>query len=37
MTGLARARVEGKQLGRRTVEQSHAAKVKAALMLRSRG
>jgi hypothetical protein len=37
MTGLARARAEGKQLGRRTVEQSHGAKVKAALKLRSRG
>jgi DNA invertase Pin-like site-specific DNA recombinase len=37
MTGLARARAEGKQLGRRTVEQSHGAKVKAALNLRSRG
>jgi DNA invertase Pin-like site-specific DNA recombinase len=37
MTGLARARAEGKQLGRRTVEQSHGAKVKAALRLRSRG
>ena len=31
MTGVARARAEGKQLGRRTVEQSHARKVKAAL------
>jgi DNA invertase Pin-like site-specific DNA recombinase len=31
MTGLARARAEGKQLGRRTVEQSHGKKVKAAL------
>ena len=28
MAGLARARAEGKQLGRRTVEQSHARKVK---------
>jgi DNA invertase Pin-like site-specific DNA recombinase len=37
MTGFARARAEGKQLGRRTVEQSHGAKVKAALKLRSRG
>jgi DNA invertase Pin-like site-specific DNA recombinase len=37
MTGLARARAEGKQLGRRTVEQSHARKVKAALALRSKG
>ena len=37
MTGLARARAEGKQLGRRTVEQSHGAKVKAVLRLRSRG
>jgi DNA invertase Pin-like site-specific DNA recombinase len=37
MSGLARARAEGKQLGRRTVEQSHVAKVKAALKLRSRG
>jgi DNA invertase Pin-like site-specific DNA recombinase len=36
LTGLARARAEGKQLGRRTVEQSHAAKVKAALKMRSR-
>jgi DNA invertase Pin-like site-specific DNA recombinase len=36
MTGLARARSEGKQLGRRTVEQSNAAKMKA-LKLRSRG
>jgi DNA invertase Pin-like site-specific DNA recombinase len=37
MTGLARARAEGKQLGRRTVEQSHGAKVKTALKLRSCG
>jgi DNA invertase Pin-like site-specific DNA recombinase len=37
MTGLARARAEGKQLGRRTVEQSHGPKVKAALKLRARG
>ena len=37
MTGLARARSEGKQLGRRTVEQSYGTKVKAALKLRSRG
>jgi DNA invertase Pin-like site-specific DNA recombinase len=36
MAGLTRARAEGKQLGRRTVEQSHGAKVKAALKLRSR-
>jgi hypothetical protein len=31
MAGLARARGEGKQLGRRSVEQSHSKKVKAAL------
>jgi DNA invertase Pin-like site-specific DNA recombinase len=37
MAGLARARADGKQLGRRTVEQSHARKVKAALALRSKG
>jgi DNA invertase Pin-like site-specific DNA recombinase len=37
MAGLARARAEGKQLGRRSVEQSDGAKVKAALRLRSRG
>jgi DNA invertase Pin-like site-specific DNA recombinase len=37
MAGLARARAEGKQLGRRTVEQSHARKVKAALVMRSKG
>ena len=37
MTGLARARAEGKQLGRCKVEQSHGAKVKAALKLRSWG
>jgi DNA invertase Pin-like site-specific DNA recombinase len=37
MTGLARARAEGKQLGRRAVEQSHGAKVKAALKSRSKG
>jgi DNA invertase Pin-like site-specific DNA recombinase len=37
MAGLARARAEGKQLGRRSVEQSHAKKVKAALVLRSKG
>jgi DNA invertase Pin-like site-specific DNA recombinase len=37
MAGLARARAEGKQLSRRSVEQSHEAKVKAALKLRSRG
>ena len=35
MAGLARARAEGKQLGRRSVEQSHAEK--AALALRSKG
>ena len=34
MTGLARARAEGKQLGRRPVEQSKAKKVKQALALR---
>lgn len=37
MAGLARARAEGKQLGRRTVEQSHTRKAKAALALRSKG
>ncbi len=37
MTGLARARAEGKQLGRRTVEQSEAKKVKAVQALRSQG
>jgi DNA invertase Pin-like site-specific DNA recombinase len=37
MAGLARARADGKQLGRRTVEQSHAKKVRAALALRSKG
>jgi DNA invertase Pin-like site-specific DNA recombinase len=37
MAGLARARADGKQLGRRPVEQSKARKVKAALELRSRG
>ena len=37
MTGLARARAEGKQLGRRPVEQSKAKKVKQALALRSQG
>jgi DNA invertase Pin-like site-specific DNA recombinase len=37
MTGLARARAEGKQLGRRPVEQSNAKKVKTVLALRSRG
>jgi len=37
MTGLARARAEGKQLGRRPVEQSKAKKVKRALALRSQG
>ena len=37
MTGLARARAEGKQLGRRPVEQSKVKKVKQALALRSRG
>ena len=37
MTGLARVRAEGKQLGRLKVEQSQEAKVKAALKLRSRG
>jgi DNA invertase Pin-like site-specific DNA recombinase len=37
MAGLARARAQGKQLGRRSVEQSHAKKVKAALSLRSKG
>jgi DNA invertase Pin-like site-specific DNA recombinase len=37
MTGLARARAEGKQLGRRPVEQSKAKKVKQALALRCQG
>ena len=37
MAGLARARADGKQLGRRPVEQSEAKKVKAAFALRSRG
>jgi DNA invertase Pin-like site-specific DNA recombinase len=37
MAGRARARAEGKQLGRRKVEQSQGAKVKAVLRLRSRG
>jgi DNA invertase Pin-like site-specific DNA recombinase len=37
MAGLARARGEGKQLGRRTVEQSNARKVKSVLTLRSQG
>jgi DNA invertase Pin-like site-specific DNA recombinase len=36
MAGLSRARAEGKQLGRRSVEQSNAKKVKAALALRSK-
>jgi DNA invertase Pin-like site-specific DNA recombinase len=35
--GLARARADGKQLGRRPVEQSQARKVKAALALLSQG
>ena len=37
MAGLARARADGKQLGRRTVEQSLARKVKSALVLRAKG
>ena len=37
LAGLARARADGKQLGTRPVEQSKARKVKAALVLRSRG
>jgi DNA invertase Pin-like site-specific DNA recombinase len=37
IAGLARARADGKQLGRRPVEQSQARKVKAALALRSQG
>jgi DNA invertase Pin-like site-specific DNA recombinase len=37
MAGLARARADGKQLGRRPVEQSQARKVKAAHTLRSQG
>ena len=37
MAGLARARSEGKKLGRRPVEQAKARKVKAALALRSQG
>ena len=37
MAGLSRARADGKQLGRRPVEQSQARKVKAALTLRSQG
>jgi DNA invertase Pin-like site-specific DNA recombinase len=37
MSGLARARAEGKQLGRRPVEQSKAKKVKQVLALRSQG
>jgi DNA invertase Pin-like site-specific DNA recombinase len=37
MGGLARVRAEGKQFGRRMVEQSQARKVRAALALRSKG
>src|SRR6516225_8982932 len=37
MAGLARARSEGKQLGRRPVEQAKARKVKTALALRAQG
>jgi DNA invertase Pin-like site-specific DNA recombinase len=37
MAGLSRARADGKQLGRRPVEQSKARKVKAVLALRSQG
>jgi hypothetical protein len=37
MAGLARVRAEGKQLGRRPVEQAKARKVKAALELRAQG
>jgi DNA invertase Pin-like site-specific DNA recombinase len=37
MAGLARARSDGRQLGRRPVEQAKARKVKAALALRSQG
>jgi DNA invertase Pin-like site-specific DNA recombinase len=37
MAGLARARSDGKQLGRRPVEQAKARKVKAALALRAKG
>jgi DNA invertase Pin-like site-specific DNA recombinase len=37
MAGLARARADGKRLGRRPVEQSEAKKAKAAFALRSRG
>ena len=37
MAGLARARSEGKQLGRRPIEQAKARRVKAALALRSKG
>jgi DNA invertase Pin-like site-specific DNA recombinase len=37
MAGLARARADGKRLGRRPVEQTEAKKVKGAFALRSRG
>jgi DNA invertase Pin-like site-specific DNA recombinase len=37
IAGLARARADGKRLGRRPVEQTEADKVKTALALRSRG
>ena len=37
MAGLARARADGRALGRRPVEQSDGRKVKAALAMRARG
>lgn len=37
LSGLARARAEGKALGRRRVEDSHPEKIRAALAMRSRG
>ena len=37
VAGLARARADGRKLGRRTVEQSDGKKVKAALAMRARG
>ena len=37
LAGLARARAEGRRLGRRPVEQSKMRKVRAALALRAQG
>jgi DNA invertase Pin-like site-specific DNA recombinase len=37
IAGIARARAEGKSMGRRRVEDSHAGKIEAARAMRAKG